>query len=95
MEKIAIDEMNIDPIPVWKFFEIPDNAVELCLQLAKEKPAASNESNFWHRAAEFLENVKSQTANQLEERDFDWILKLRVLFEKDEEIAQVRSRMDK
>jgi len=87
--------MNIDHIPVWKFFKIPDNAVELCLQLAKEKPAASNESNFWHRAAEFLENVKSQTADQLEERDFDWILKLRVLLEKDEEIAQVRSRMDK
>lgn len=95
MEKIAIDEMKTDPIPVWKFFEIPDNAVELCLHLAKEKPAASNESNFWHRAAEFLENVKSQTANQLEERDFDWILKLRVLFEKDEEIAKIRAQMDK
>ncbi len=87
--------MNIDPIPVWKFFEIPDNAVELCLQLANKKPAASNESNFWHRAAEFLEKVESQTADQLEERDFDWILKLRVLFEKDEEVAKIRAQMDK
>jgi hypothetical protein len=86
--------MKTDPIPVWKFFEIPPNGIEICLELAKNQPENSREKLFWHRAADFLENVKSQTTDQLVERDFDWILKLRVLFEKDEEVEKVKSRMN-
>ena len=85
--------MKTDPIPVWKFFEIPPNGIIICLELAKNHPDNSREYLFWQRAAEFLKNVKSQTADQLIERDFDWMLKLRVLFENDESVQRVKSRM--
>jgi len=87
--------MNTDPIPVWKFFDIPQNAIDICHELAILKADKPEEKYYWQRAANFLENVKSQTANQLSERDFDWMLKLRVLFEKDEEVAKVKTSMNK
>ena len=73
--------MKIDPVPVWKFFEIPDNAVELCRKQARKKGLPSGESQYWKRAATFLEAVKASTVDKLPERDFDWMLKLRVQFE--------------
>jgi len=84
--------MKTDPIPVWKFFEIPNNGIELCLEIAKEYINDTRERLYWQRAAEFLEKVKSKTADQLDERDFDWMLKLRVMFEKDETVKKVRTR---
>jgi len=87
--------MKADPIQVWKFFEIPDNGIEICLELSKKNADKSKEKLYWQRAADFLENVKSQTADQLIERDFDWMLNLRVLFEKDESVQRVRSDMNK
>lgn len=86
--------MNTDPIPVWKFFEIPPNSIEICLKLAKIQSDNSKTQLHWLRAAEFLEKVKLQTTNQLSERDFDWMLKLRVLFEKDETVLKVKSDMN-
>jgi hypothetical protein len=85
--------MKVDPIPVWQFFEIPDNGLELCDEIANEYPGGSRENIYWQRAGEFLEKVKVQTIDQLNERDFDWMLKLRVLFEKDETIVRIRSRL--
>lgn len=87
--------MNSDPIPVWKFFEIPSNAIEICIELVKKHPDNSKEQLYWQRAAEFLEKVKTQTTNQLTERDFDWVLKLRVLFQNDEEVRKVRINLKK
>jgi len=81
--------VKTDPIPVWEFFEIPHNGIEICHELVKKKADNSNEKLFWKRAAAFLAKVKLQTADQLVERDFDWMLNLRVLFEKDEEVAKV------
>jgi hypothetical protein len=86
--------MKTDPIPVWQFFEIPENGIDLCYELAKEYSEDSREKLYWLRAAEFLGKFKSQTADQLDERDFDWMLKLRVLFEKDETVAKIRSHID-
>jgi hypothetical protein len=86
--------MNTDPIPVWKFFEIPSNAIDICFELAKKYTENSPEKLYWRRVGEFLKKVKSQTTNQLIERDFDWMLKLRVLFEKDEEVSKVKSRLE-
>ena len=85
--------MNTDPIPVWKFFEIPSNAVDICFELAKKHAENSREKLYWHRAGKFLKRVKSQTTSQLIERDFDWMLKLRVHFEKDEEVAKIKSQL--
>jgi hypothetical protein len=86
--------VKTDPIPVWKFFEIPHNGIEICQQLAINQADNSKEKQFWHRAAALLAEVKSQTADQLIERDFDWMLKLRVMFEKDEEVAKVISLLN-
>ena len=86
--------MKTDPIPVWQFFEIPDNGTELCLEIAKEYVHNSRERLYWDRAAEFLKKVRAKTADQLEERDLDWMLKLRVLLEKDETVQRVKSRME-
>ena len=85
--------MKIEPVPVWAFFEIPENAVELCHRLAKEKDQQSIDSNYWQRAAHFLEEVKSNTIDQLPERDFDWLLKLRVQFERDDDVADTRRKI--
>jgi len=87
--------VKIEPIPAWKFFEIPSNGIDICLELAKIHADNSKDKLYWHRAADFLNNVKLQTADQLSERDFDWILKLRVLFEKDESVLEVKSRLEK
>ena len=85
--------MKTDQIPVWVFFEIPENGIELSKKIAGEYPADSRESNYWLRVGKFLSRVKSQTADQLNTRDFDWMLKIRVLFEKDETVLHVRSQM--
>ena len=82
--------MNIDPIPVWIFFQIPDDAVDICIKLAQSKTNAE-EGSYWERAASLLSKVKSTTVDELTERDFDWMIKLRVQFETDEEIAKLRS----
>ena len=87
--------MNTDPMPVWKFFEIPTNVIDICLELAKKQVDNTKEQYYWHRAAEFLETVKSQTTDQLIERDFDWMLKLRVFFEKDEVVRKIRFDLNK
>ncbi len=87
--------MNIDPIPVWAFFEIPSNAVEVCKKLAQIKKTNAEESSYWQRAASFLVNVKSTTVDELKERDFDWMIKLRVQFEKDMEAINSRSKTAK
>ena len=84
--------MDIDPIPVWAFFEIPANAVEVCKKLAQTKKTNAEESKYWQRAASFLANVKSTTVNELHIRDFDWMIKLRVQFEKDDEAVDLRSK---
>ena len=85
--------MNTDQIPVWTFFEIPENGIELSRKIASEYPADSREHNYWLRVGEFLSKVKSQTTDQLNTRDFDWMLKIRVLLEKDETVLQVKSQM--
>jgi hypothetical protein len=84
--------MDIDPIPVWAFFEIPANAVEVCQKLAQNKKTNADESSYWQRAASFLTNVKSTTVDELQDRDFDWMLKLRVQFEKYDEGMNLRSK---
>ena len=75
--------IKIDPVPVWKFFEIPEDAVEWCKKRANKKGVRSQEGLYWKRAAAFLETVKVCTVDKLPERDFDWMLKLRVQFEND------------
>lgn len=87
--------MKTDPIPVWKFFEIPENGVEICVEISREFPENSRESDYWQRAREFLGKVKNQTTDQLNTRDFDWMLKLRVLFEKDEIVLRILSNLNK
>ena len=84
--------MNIDPIPVWAFFEIPANAVEVCNKLAQNKKTDAEESTYWQRAASFLANVKLTTVDELQVRDFDWMIKLRVQFEKYDEAVILRSK---
>ena len=83
--------MDLDSIPVWAFFEIPANAVEVCQKLAQCKKTDAEESSYWQRAASFLMNVKSTTVDDLQERDFDWMIKLRVQFEKYDEFVNVNS----
>jgi len=75
--------MKIDPVPVWKFFEIPEDAIERCEKRAHKKGMCSQEGLYWKRAATFLQTVRASTVDKLPERDFDWMLKLRVQFEKD------------
>jgi hypothetical protein len=84
--------MDIDPIPVWTFFEIPANAVEVCKKLAQRKKTNAEESMYWQRAASFLVNVQSTTVDELKGRDFDWMIKLQVQFEKDKEVVNLRSK---
>jgi hypothetical protein len=85
--------MRIDPVPVWKFFDIPENALAICRHLAESRNGQSSDSIYWQRAASFLESVKSHTVDELPERDFDWMLKLRVEFEKNEEIAKLKLKI--
>ena len=85
--------MNTDPIPVWQFFQIPHNSIEICHELAKKHADSIIEKRYWQRAAKFLDHVKSQTTDQLIERDFDWMLKLRVHFEKDEIVLEIKSHL--
>jgi hypothetical protein len=84
--------MKIDPIPVWQFFDIPEDAIELCYKLSSASEVPSQESQYWKRAAQFLKAVKARTVDNLPERDFDWMLKLRVQFEK--EVSVKRSVID-
>ena len=63
--------MKTDPIPVWKFFDIPHNAIDICHELAILKADKSDEKYYWQRAAKFLESIKSHTTDQLTERDFN------------------------
>ena len=90
--------MKIDPIPVWQFFEIPENAIEICNQLAKSTKEQVEDGLYWQRAANFLSSVKLNTVDQLPERDFDWMLKLRVQFEHEQENtskARLKSKIRK
>jgi len=87
--------MNTDPIPVWQFFQIPHNSIEICHELSKIHADSINEKRYWQRAAEFLDKVRSQTTDQLIERDFDWMLQLRLHFEKDEIVLEIRSSLAK
>ena len=87
--------MNTDPIPVWKFLDLPDNGIELCKEIASEYQLDSRENTYWLRVGDFLNKVKFKTTDQLNTRDFDWMLKLRVIFEKDEIVLKVKSRMHK
>ena len=85
--------MKIDPVPVWTFFEIPENAIELCHRLAKENNQELKDNKYWQRAARFLEEVKLNTVDQLPERDFDWLLRLRVQFERDADVTNVKKKI--
>ena len=85
--------MKIDPVPVWTFFDIPENAIELCQRFAQKKDEQLIDRDYWQRAARFLQAVKSNTVDQLAERDFDWLLKLRVQFERDEDSSDLQRKI--
>ena len=76
--------MGAERLPVWQFFQIPQDAIDHCHLLANKYESGSEQYAYWKRAAEFLQSVKSKSVDQLSERDFDWVLQLRVELEHEE-----------